>query len=221
LPEGDSNHMASQRFHNLPAERQEALLAAAADEFAAHGYAAASMNRIVERAGSSKGAFYYYFENKADLLATVVEAAMTRVLADMEFPEPQSLSAETFWDRLREAMLASMRLLDVETWYMRVLRAFYRLREEQQARAATAGVMDRGRDLASAFLHRGQDLGVVRTDLPLELLVHIYVAADEAGDRWMMQRWKDLSATEKHALMDARIDLARDMLDAKHMGWNR
>jgi AcrR family transcriptional regulator len=213
--------MASQRFHNLAPERQEALLAAAADEFAAHGYGAASMNRIVERAGSSKGAFYYYFENKADLLGTVVEAAMARVLTEMQFPEPESLSAETFWDRLRETMLASMRLLDVETWYMRVLRAFYRLREEQEARDATAGVMDRGRELAATFLGRGRDLGVVRTDLPLELLVDIYVASDEAGDRWLMQRWKDLSASEKHMLMDARIDLARDMLDARHMGWNR
>ncbi len=213
--------MASNRFHHLAPERQEALLAAAADEFAAHGYAAASMNRIVERASSSKGAFYYYFENKADLLATVVEAAMARVLAEMAFPEPASLSAATYWDRLREAMLASMRLLDVETWYMRVLRAFHRLREEPAARDATAGVMDRGRELAAVFLRRGQDLGVVRTDLPLDLLVDIYVATDEAGDRWMMQRWKDLSGAEKHALMDARFDLARDMLDAQHMGWNR
>jgi AcrR family transcriptional regulator len=213
--------MASQRFHRLTAERQEVLLAAAADEFAAHGYAGASMNRIVERAGSSKGAFYYYFDNKADLLNTVVEAAMARVLTDMAFPEPESLTADTFWDRLRVTMLASMRLLDVETWYMRVLRAFHRLREEPEARDATAGVMDRGRELAALFLRRGLDLGVVRTDLPLELLTHIYVAVDEAGDRWMMQRWKDLAGPEKHALMDARIDLARDMLDAQHMGWKR
>jgi AcrR family transcriptional regulator len=213
--------MTSQRFHNLTPERQEALLAAAADEFAAYGYTAASMNRIVERAGSSKGAFYYYFENKADLLATVVEAAMARVLTEMQFPEPESLSAATFWDRLRETMLESMRLLDVETWYMRVLHAFYRLREEKEAREATAGVMDRSRELLAAFLRRGRDLGVVRTDLPLDLLVDIYVAADEAGDRWMMQRWKDLSGQEKHALMDARFDLVRDMLDAQHMGWNR
>jgi AcrR family transcriptional regulator len=213
--------MASRRFYNLTPERQESLLAAAADEFAAHGYAAASMNRIVERAGSSKGAFYYYFENKADLLGTVVEAAMHSVLAQMKLPEPESLSAETFWDRLREAMLASMRLLDVETWYVRVLRAFHRLREEAEARDATAGVMDRGRELAATFLLRGQDLGVVRLDLPLELLVEIYVAADEAGDRWMMQRWKDLSPPERQALMESRIDLARDMLDARHVGWKR
>jgi len=213
--------MASQRFYNLAPERQEALLSAAADEFAAHGYGAASMSRIVERAGSSKGAFYYYFENKADLLATVVETAMARVMTEMEFPAPESLSAATYWDRLRELTIATVQLMDVETWYMRVLNAFYRLREEKAARDATAGVMDRGRELAAAFLGRGRDLGVVRADLPLDLLVSIYVAADEAGDRWMMQRWKDLTGAEKRALMDARFDLVRDMLDAQHVGWNR
>jgi len=213
--------MSRQRFKRLSQERQDALLAAAGDEFAEHGYAAASMNRIVARADSSKGAIYYYFENKADLLATVVDTAMARVIAEMEFPDPQALSATTYWDRLREVTLASVQLMDVDTWYMRVLRAFHRLREEDEARAATAGAMDRGRELAAAFLHRGRDLGVVRTDLPLELLVDIYVAADEAGDRWMLQHWKDLTAPEKHALMDARFDLVRDMLDAQHMGWTR
>ncbi len=213
--------MAKRRFRNLDPERQDALLAAAADEFAAHGYAAASMNRVIERAGSSKGAFYYYFENKADLLATVAETAMARVLAETEFPSPETLTAATFWDRLREVTLASVRLMDVDTWYVRVLREFYRLREDPEARDATAGIMDRSRELVAAFLQRGRDLGVVRTDLPFDLLVEIYVAADEAGDRWMMQRWKGLGGPERHALVDARFDLVRDMLDAAHMGWNR
>jgi AcrR family transcriptional regulator len=213
--------LARSRFRNLDPERQDALLAAAADEFAAHGYAAASMNRVVERAGSSKGAFYYYFENKADLLATVAETAMARVLADTEFPAPETLTAATFWDRLREVTRVSARLMDVDTWYMRVLREFYRLREDPEARDATAGIMDRGRELVARYLQRGHELGVVRSDLPFDLLVDIHVAADEAGDRWMMQRWKDLSGPERLALMDARFDLVRDMLDAVHVGWNR
>jgi AcrR family transcriptional regulator len=213
--------LAKKRFRNLSPERQDELLAAAADEFAAHGYAAASMNRVIERAGSSKGAFYYYFENKADLLATVAETAMARVLAETEFPAPEALTAATFWDRLREVTLASVRQMDVDTWYMRVLREFYRLREDPEARDATAGIMDRGRELAAAFLRRGRELGVVRSDLPFDLLVEIYVAADEAGDRWMMQRWKELRGPERSALVDARFDLVRDMLDAMHMGWNR
>ena len=58
------------RFEKLPVEKQEQILEAAAKEFTAHGYDGASLNRILEEAGISKGAAYYYFDDKADLYAT-------------------------------------------------------------------------------------------------------------------------------------------------------
>jgi AcrR family transcriptional regulator len=213
--------MARQRFNHLSRQRQEVVLAAAGTEFAEHGYAAASTNRIIERADSSKGELYYYFENKADLLATVVEEAVARAMVEMDLPALEELDAATFWDRVRDMTRGSLRLMELDTWYMRVLRSLYRLRDEPAARAATAGLMDRARDLVAAFIQRGRDLGVVRADLPLELLVEMHLAADEAGDRWMMKRWNELTERERVALIDARVDVVRDMLDASHMGWGR
>ncbi len=40
--------------------------------FVAHGYVGASLNRILDDAGISKGAAYYYFDDKADLYATAI-----------------------------------------------------------------------------------------------------------------------------------------------------
>jgi len=211
--------MARPRFEKLDPRRQEEILAAAAAEFAARGFESASLNRIVARAGTSKGALYYYFEDKADLLATVADRAVRRVLAETEFPAIESLTKEGYWERVREVSRRSVRSLEADTWYIRLMRAFWRLREEEAARRATAGVMDWSRDLTRAFLQRGQELGTVRTDLPLELMLVMFLAADEAGDRWMMDRWPHLSETEKSDLLDARVDFARDMLDARHMGW--
>ena len=82
--------MARARFQKLSPEKQEAILAAAADEFAERGYGAASLNRIIERAGSSKGSLYYYFDDKADLLRTVVERALAFLRHD-QFPEVATL----------------------------------------------------------------------------------------------------------------------------------
>jgi AcrR family transcriptional regulator len=212
--------MSNERFYKLSAQKQEAILEAAADEFAERGYEAASMNRIVERAGSSKGALYYYFDSKADLLATVVERAVARVLTEVAWPTPEGFTAETYWEQVREVTRRSIQQFDLDTWYMRILRSFYRLRDEPAAREATAGVLDQGRDLARGFLQRGQELGVVRTDLPLDLLVEIHMAADEAGDRWMLKHWAELSEPEKVKMLDALADLYRDMLDANHMGWD-
>jgi AcrR family transcriptional regulator len=211
--------MARPRFEKLHPGRQEEILAAAAEEFAARGYEGTSLNRIVERSGVSKGALYYYFEDKADLLATAAQRAVRRVLADSDFPSLESLTREDYWERVREVSRRSFRLLEVDTWYVRLMRAFWRLREEEAARRATAGVMDWSRDLTRAFLERGQELGTVRTDLPLELMLEMFLAADEAGDRWIMEQWDRLDEGGKAELLDARVDFTRDMLDARHMGW--
>jgi AcrR family transcriptional regulator len=52
---------------------QQALLAAARDEFAEHGLGGARVERIAERAGVDKRLIYYYFENKDSLFLAVLE----------------------------------------------------------------------------------------------------------------------------------------------------
>ena len=53
------------RFNKLTAEKRESILEAAAKEFATHGFEGASLNQILSNAGISKGAAYYYFDDKA------------------------------------------------------------------------------------------------------------------------------------------------------------
>jgi AcrR family transcriptional regulator len=50
-----------------------AILEAAAQVFARHGYAAGTTNRIAERAGVSIGTLYQYFPNKDALLVAIAE----------------------------------------------------------------------------------------------------------------------------------------------------
>ena len=46
------------------AERRDAILAAALDEFAARGFAAARLDDVAARAGVAKGTIYLYFRDK-------------------------------------------------------------------------------------------------------------------------------------------------------------
>jgi AcrR family transcriptional regulator len=62
------------------ADRSQAtILAAARDEFAAHGLGGARMDRIAERAGLNKRLIYYYFEDKEQLFRAVLEQAYRQI----------------------------------------------------------------------------------------------------------------------------------------------
>lgn len=49
------------------------IVAAAAKSFARNGYPGSPVNSIIEASGSTKGAFYFHFESKAALAATIVQ----------------------------------------------------------------------------------------------------------------------------------------------------
>ena len=68
--------MARPRFAKLPAEQQQAIVRAARDEFAGRGFHDASLNRVIEAAGISKGSMYYYFDGKEDLYAYIVRTEL-------------------------------------------------------------------------------------------------------------------------------------------------
>ena len=68
------------RFHKLDLAKQRELLDAAAMELAENGYEGASIASVVERAGASKSAVYYYFEDKEDLFQTVLPPSFSPMM---------------------------------------------------------------------------------------------------------------------------------------------
>lgn len=213
--------MARSRFDSLDPQRREAILAAAADEFAGRGYAGASLTRVSERAGIGRGSLYYYFNDKQDLFVTTIQESMKRLVDRMGGFNIDALSAETYWNTLRDLALRSVGLMTQDEWYARLAMAFPRLRDEPAAQNAVRPALDWGRQLTAAVLSRGQQLGTVRRDLPLDLLVAVTVAADDAGNRWVARHQPELDEDRLRSLVEARVDLMRDMLDAEHEGWDR
>jgi AcrR family transcriptional regulator len=213
--------MARARFTNLDNDRQEAILSAAAEEFAANAYAGASLSRIIEAAGISKGALYYYFDDKADLFATVIDETMKRLVHDMGGFDLDRLDRSNFWESLRAFGLRSTELMSADTWYVRLALAFPRLRDDPEAAEGVRATLEWSRRLTTGVLERGRELQVVRRDLPLGLLVEVTMATDEAGDRWMLERLDEYQGERLRQLVEARIDMMRDMLDAENEGWER
>jgi len=67
----------NQAFANLDQEKQRRIIDVCMQEFAAHGYAQASTNRMVQAAGISKGLLFHYFGNKQDLYLHLFQLAIT------------------------------------------------------------------------------------------------------------------------------------------------
>ena len=101
--------MVRTRFAKLPQAQQRAILSAALAEFSARGFHDASLNRVIEAAGISKGSFYYYFDGKDDLYAHVARVEVERLLSAVP---PFDLSAATtpdaFWTALETFYRPSM-----------------------------------------------------------------------------------------------------------------
>lgn len=205
--------MVRSRFENLEPEKQERLFQVAAEEFADRGYEAASLNQIIDRSGMSKGSLYYYFEDKADLYSTVVERATGLMIKLLGGFSMEDLTAENFWPTFEEMMRNSTRHLESNAWFMKLMRSFYRLRGTSPRRGGTARVFNVVRRWTTDILRRGQELGAVRRDLPLEFLVEITLGMGEAGDRWMLEHWERLSSEERERVINADMVLFRRLLE--------
>jgi len=85
--------MPKQTFINLPKEKKENILKEAMLEFGHYGFDLASIQRITEQSGISRGSFYQYFEDKADIFGEVLIEISAR---KMKYLEPVLESEEEY-----------------------------------------------------------------------------------------------------------------------------
>ena len=77
----DKPSRATRKARCSPTERRRALLDAARDVFLERGYANATIDAVVERAGGSKATVYALFENKEGLFSALVAEAAEELSA--------------------------------------------------------------------------------------------------------------------------------------------
>jgi AcrR family transcriptional regulator len=168
------------RFERATPEIRVALLEAAADEFTQRGYEGASVNRILAAAGLSKGAFYYYFDDKADLAATVL-AGETRAWLETIRGLPRPATPEEFWEgmeRLNERAMAQLREAPRQSDLLTRLGRSSLGDAELMARLAPFHQEARG--ILADFYRRGQQIGAIRSDLSAETLLAIFQGTKQA-----------------------------------------
>ncbi len=198
------------RFDKLSEDKKRAILDAAAAEFSTNGFHAASFNRIIENTGLSKGAMYYYFDDKTDLYATVIDHAVRIYLDYAGDLRPSDLDAETFWPAIEDWSRESFAVSADHPWIVSMAR---HVMMHASPTGPARRIWDAWTSVARALLDRGQELGLVRTDLPDELLINAVVGLGTAMDRWTLEHWDDTPIEEFQALVPTLTDLFRRLVE--------
>ena len=198
--------MPTKRFENLDPERRESILMAAQAEFTMNGYEQASLNTIIREAGISKGSLYYYFEDKTDLYITV----LGHVMIDLQ----QAVGGigvgeftDDFWADIENYTRKCLRLIKENPDFVRLARGLFRLISSGNIPESVADVFNDWKAVMTGIVIRGQEIGEVRKDIPLDLLVNILWSIGEAVDFWIFSHIDEFSAEELERHAKLYIDL--------------
>ncbi|MET4046534.1 TetR family transcriptional regulator [Rhodococcus sp. 1163] len=194
-----------------------AIVEAAATEFARRGYAAASVNAILEGSNATKGAMYFHFQSKEDLARAVLVAALERYTAITEKWQGSTLHPfEVIRGIIDDIALGFQ--TDV------IVRAEFRLIVEPEFYSEVKSGSGRAWGLAGHELARkAQEMGDLKPEFGPDKFTRV-LSASLAGQRFMADLVSD--STELRALFQESLEVllyamaTPQWLDTWHrVGW--
>lgn len=84
------------------AERRDAILSAALDEFSTRGFEAARLDDVARRAGVAKGTIYLYFRDKESLFQELIRSMLTPLVGTIEALGEADVPLPVLADRIVE-----------------------------------------------------------------------------------------------------------------------
>lgn len=211
------------RFDRLEPEKQKEILDAASHEFAEHGFEKASFNRIIESAGFSKGAMYYYFDDKKDLYLTVVRTYQRQILAQLgDLPEVST--PEEYWAAMSDLFSHAANVKMEHPEFIHLGMSMLKSMLSGELNVPSHELFRELTDWVEGLITVGQVAGAVRTDLPTGLLVALIFGALEAADMWLVQQVEELDDVDMEGAHAFSIGLFKRILepggDTEGRGWN-
>ena len=184
--------MVRRRFARLAPGQQQAIRHAATDEFAARGFHDASLNRIIDAAGISKGSLYYYFDGKEDLYAYAVRTELERLFASLgPFAVPSDSDPDGFWATLEAYYVRLMTALAASPQLAGLIRGWIAASRDPTLQQAQQEMEQAVLPWLEQTLTAGQRIAAVRSDLPSALLIAVVVGMGQAMDTWLMTQASD------------------------------
>ena len=184
-----------------PQASRKELVAVAIDCFALHGYQGTTIDMIARAAGVTKGALYYHFKDKEDLLFACVRDRV------MDFEE-RVVAAVTPVDdasRALEKIAHSCLFVATRNNHRRFLLTL--MVEAIDSNASLAAqfreVMKRFRAFVSGIIRIGRERGVFRFDVEPEIAAKVFVAGILGAE---IQYYQDAEAADLEQLIGQLLE---------------
>lgn len=180
------------RFFALTPGRRQIIVDTALDEFAANGFAGASLNRIIAASGISKGSMYYYFDSKEDLYVYLLRDQVENMIVSAgPFPVPAASDPDDFWSMIEGYCLRLVEAIDDSPRFANLLRDWMSGAESPATLRAEREAEEAVQPWLTQTLGAGQAVGAVRTDIPDALILAVSVAIGRVIDSWVVVEASD------------------------------
>jgi TetR/AcrR family transcriptional regulator len=151
-------------------EHRQELFGYALDEFSTKGYEQASINTILEKAGMSKGQFYYHFKSKEGLyLALIGDVIKRKQIYLGEVIQPQELEQDIF-SIFRTHMKHSIAFAQKHPQVSRFAESFLREKDRAIYQKALSIHNFENNAYVNGLIDKALERGDLRNDLPPQFM---------------------------------------------------
>ena len=195
--------VASRRAQTPVLDKRDAILRAATDVFAKHGFFQSQVADVARAAGVAAGTVYLYFRSKDDLLVSIFERTMHEAIA-----EGRAALAGVADPRQRLERLAKMHLerLGRDRELAVVFQVELRQSTKFMERFSSTFLRDYIGMLRETIAD-GQKAGLFRADLnPTIAAKVLFGALDEMATNWILSRRRYSLAAEADAVIDLFVN---------------
>ena|GEM_PF-168802 len=174
-------------------DKRERILRAAVKVFARKGFYATRVSEIAKAAGVADGTIYLYFENKDDVLVSLFQDRITKLIAALEeivAPGPQGEGPESeapsFDQRFQRVVELQLGLLDGRRDLAEVVTVNLRQSSRLLKQFATP-LFTRYLEVMAGLIAEGQRDGAVRLDLNPRIVARsLFGALDGVAVTWAL-----------------------------------
>ncbi|WP_312649382.1 TetR/AcrR family transcriptional regulator [Proteiniclasticum sp.] len=176
-------------FFNLPQEKRTKIIEEAVNEFRDNNYDAASINKIVERSGISKGSFYQYFNDKEDVYLYIMSLIAEKKIEYLT-PSMMNFSQLGFYEALREMYRSAIQFALANPDYLEIGNRMMRDNSGmiQKLRSVFGS---KGDDMFVTLLRKGQESGEIRQDLDLQMAAKMLISMQMSIVEYYFEKHRD------------------------------